>query len=96
VRAVADLGDGFLRRAIRFSPVFAKQSDLDAALKRAQRRLVREQKKASGEAVGPEESDQPEIDVPMPEQQTPAEPVEDIGSKDQPEIDPDAMFRNMG
>ena len=98
------------------NPVLAgltKQSDLDAALKRAQRRLIREQKKAGGESVeGVEadaedienenmpagESDQPDVNIPLAEQnpQEHQEPKEDIGTQDQPEIDPDAMFRNMG
>lgn len=76
------------------NPVLAgltKQSDLDAALKRAQRRIAREQKKA-----GIEEGAQPDVNVPLPEQNPPQEPVEDIGTQDQPEIDPDAMFRGMG
>jgi len=88
------------------NPVLAgltKQSDLDAALKRAQRRLVREQKKAGGGEVveaaeGAQHDDaQPDIDIPMPEQPAQSqEPKEDIGTQDQPEIDPDTMFRGMG
>jgi hypothetical protein len=75
------------------NPVLAglcKQSDLDAALKRAQRRIAREQKKGSGEEA------QPDVDVPLPDQPQTQEPVEDPGAQDQPEIDPDAMFRSMG
>ncbi len=98
------------------NPVLAgltKQSDLDAAIKRAQRRIAREQKKAGGESVeGVEadarhrknesmpagESDQADVNIPLAEQepQEQQEPKEDIGTQDQPEIDPDTMFRNMG
>jgi uncharacterized protein len=96
------------------NPVMAgltKQSDLDAALKRAQRRLIREEKKAAGEnveaeemedmeieGVTPGESDQPDVNIPLAEQQPQdqQEQKEDIGTQEQPEIDPDAMFRNMG
>src|ERR1700722_4226649 len=66
------------------SPVLlglAKQSDLDAALKRAQRRVAREQKKAG---IVPVEA------APAPE--TADVTTTDIGSQDQPDIDPDAMF----
>ncbi len=65
-----------------------KQSDLDAALKRAQRRVAREQKKA-GKSAAPT----PEQDNLQPQQQ---EPAADLGSQEQPDIDPDAMFRGMG
>jgi uncharacterized protein len=57
-----------------------KQSDLDAALKRAQRRVARERKEAGLE------------ELPAPEQNS----VVDFGTQDQPEIDPEAMFRGMG
>ena len=64
-----------------------KQSDLDAALKRAQRRVAREQKKAG-------------ITAPLPEAHTSeeqqVEQTADLGSQDQPDIDPDAVFRSMG
>jgi len=61
-----------------------KQSDLDAALKRAQRRVAREQKKAGIIAA-------PEAEAPQPENNAP-----DLGSQDQPDIDPETMFRGMG
>jgi len=60
-----------------------KQSDLDAALRRAQRRVARENKAAGKETV------------PLPQNQEQENTV-DYGSQDQPEIDPDAMFRSMG
>lgn len=74
-----------------------KQADLDAALKRAQRRVAREEKKAGKTVEAAGESDQPDV-----EQDLEAglfkkqEPAKDIGSEDQPDIDPDTMFRNMG
>src|SRR5580658_9461933 len=65
------------------NPVLAgltKQSDLDAALKRAQRRIIREQKKAG---ISPDA--QPDVGEPLPDQPVVAqEPVEDIGTQDQP------------
>jgi hypothetical protein len=70
------------------NPVMAglcKQSDLDAALKRAQRRVVREQKKA-----GTTPQPAPEDPI-LPQQNNETDP----GSQEQPEIDPDAMFRGM-
>jgi hypothetical protein len=77
------------------NPVLAgltKQSDLDAALRRAQRRVAREEKKA---AAG--EAPQPDIGAPLPDQPLPtAEPTADPGTQEQPEIDPDTMFRGMG
>jgi hypothetical protein len=83
------------------NPVLAgltKQSDLDAALRRAQRRLVREQKKAAGEGTAPEgvPTDQPDI-APSPDEPVmQQEPAADPGAQEQPEIDPDAMIRGMG
>ncbi len=77
------------------NPVLAglcKQSDLDAALKRAQRRVAREQKKAN-QAANPEQSSATE---PQETTQENAESPVDLGSQDQPEIDPDAMIRGMG
>jgi hypothetical protein len=69
-----------------------KQADLDAALKRAQRRVARENKKAG---ILPEE--QPQVDAPAEQPLfKPRDPSEDLGSQDQPDIDPDTMFRNMG
>jgi len=74
-----------------------KQSDLDAALKRAQRRVAREQAAGGGAPVGGE-GDQPPLEhVDVPEVQTEgSEPSVDMGMQDQPDIDPDAVFRNMG
>jgi len=78
------------------NPVLAglcKQSDLDAALKRAQRRVIREQKKAAG---GAETSDeQPDV-APLPDAPAAKEPFEDPGAQEQPEIDPDDMIQGMG
>lgn len=78
-----------------------KQTDLDAALKRAQRRVAREQKKAG--YVQPEkpvaggEGDQPVIEPALEEGLfKKQEPSNDLGSQDQPDIDPDTIFRNMG
>ena len=79
------------------NPVLAgltKQSDLDAALRRAQRRVVREQKNAAQEG-----NEQPDVNMPMPEApqgQETQEPVADPGAEEQPDIDPDAMIRGMG
>lgn len=61
-----------------------KQADLDAAVKRAQRRVAREQK-AAGIVPAPEEK--------LVEQR---EEIVDFGSQDQPDIDPEAMMRGMG
>jgi len=74
------------------NPVLAglcKQSDLDAALRRAQRRVARELKKA-----GQTENEQPSLpaDPNAPATGTAAEP----GAEDQPDIDHDAMIRGMG
>jgi hypothetical protein len=64
-----------------------KQSDLDAALKRAQRRVARENKKAGITTPKPEEN--------LAENNN--EPIIEMGSQDdQPDIDPETMFRNMG
>ncbi len=60
-----------------------KQSDLDAALKRAQRRVARENKK-NGIVEAPKVAEQPQ------------ETGRDLGSEEQPDIDPETMFRNMG
>jgi uncharacterized protein len=84
------------------NPVLAgltKQSDLDAALRRAQRRIAREQKKAAAEGL-PEDhvsSEQPDV-APLPGDApfTSQEPAADPGAQDQPEINPDAMIRGMG
>ena len=65
-----------------------KQADLDAALKRAQKRVARERKAAGGD-------DQPFVDLPIPVPATTHAPA-DFGQQDQPDIDPDAMFRSMG
>lgn len=73
------------------NPVLAglcKQSDLDAALKRAQRRVAREQKKAEQENKAAPEANAAE--------QTQEESAPDPGAQEQPEIDPEAMLRGMG
>jgi hypothetical protein len=85
------------------NPVLAglcKQTDLDAALKRAQRRVIREQKKAGGVELEAGAEEQPDVDLPLPEHdegtEGGAEPASDPGTEDQPDIDPDAMARGMG
>lgn len=77
------------------SPVMlglCKQSDLDAALKRAQRRVARELK-ASGQSA-------PDIIDSVVSEPTAEAPdgFLDIGQarEEQPDIDPETMFRNMG
>jgi hypothetical protein len=76
-----------------------KQSDLDAALKRAQRRVAREQAKGGVEGAQPGD-DQPEtLDVIEGEGEAgegEGESKLDLGTQDQPDIDPDAMIRGMG
>ena len=67
------------------NPVLAglcKQADLEAALKRAQRRIAREEK-AAGKTAKPETA--------VAEQT-----ATDLGESDQPTIDDDAMMRGMG
>jgi len=83
------------------NPVLAgltKQSDLDAALRRAQRRLAREQKKA-GEESHPADTvsaEQPDV-APLPDAPFASqEPAADPGAQEQPDIDPDSMIRGMG
>jgi hypothetical protein len=60
-----------------------KQADLEAAIKRAERRIARENKK-NGITAKPEAAD--------------ADGGEyvNLGDQDQPDIDPDAMIRGMG
>ncbi|MDX2027824.1 MAG: cell cycle transcriptional regulator TrcR [Alphaproteobacteria bacterium] len=64
-----------------------KQSDLDSALRRAQRRVAREQAAAG---ITPETA---ALETEAMEQQ---EQTTDLGSQDQPELDADTMFRGMG
>lgn len=79
-----------------------KQVDLDAALKRAQRRVAREEKAAakaardSGETMVVEETSGSEVfkDIEAPEAEAPIMSF-DTGDQ-QPDIDPDDMDRNMG
>jgi hypothetical protein len=73
-----------------------KQADLEAALKRAQRRVARENKKA-GIVPAAASDEQPDVGN-LPEEPLfkPRDASEDLGSQDQPDIDPDTMFRNMG
>lgn len=69
------------------SPVMVglcKQSDLDAALKRAQRRVARELKAAGKTAPAPQDAN------------ATSEVFVDLGSQDQPDIDHDDMSRGMG
>lgn len=69
-----------------------KQSDLDAALKRASRRVAREQKaaEAAGQPVAGQQLSEPEGMTPAPEG------FVDPAEQEQPDIDPDAMTRGMG
>jgi len=70
-----------------------KQADLEAALKRAQRRVAREQKAQGIEVT---DSAKPLVDVDAPQFEG---PITDFGSKSdqqQPDIDPDEMFRSLG
>jgi len=74
------------------SPVLVglcKQSDLDAALKRAQRRVARELK-AAGKAQQPTPETTPDQMAPQPEN------FVDPASQDQPDIAPEDMTRGMG
>ncbi|HEU0117777.1 MAG TPA: DUF1013 domain-containing protein [Alphaproteobacteria bacterium] len=74
------------------NPVLAglcKQSDLDSALKRASRRVAREAKKAGKEGVPAPEQEQDTM-------QDNQEPAVDLGSQEQPDINPDDVFRSMG
>jgi uncharacterized protein len=69
-----------------------KQADLDAAIKRAERRIAREQK-----GLKPE----PEEETIMTTEEAPEfeGPITDFGKKpdeEQPEINPDDMFRSIG
>ena len=62
-----------------------KQVDLDAAVQRAERRVARERKKAGI------------VDAPLPEVEDTFKPITtDFGSSEQPDIDPETMFRSMG
>ena len=71
-----------------------KQADLDAAIKRAERRIAREKKGLKAEVEGEEgvlaAHDAPEYEG----------PITDFGSKksdeQQPDVDPDDMFRSIG
>jgi hypothetical protein len=80
------------------SPVFlglCKQIDLDAAIKRAQRRILREQKAAG---ITPEPP-QPDTALFPPEEAESTESgfatLDSSSDSEQPEIDPETMFRNM-
>ncbi len=80
-----------------------KQSDLDAALKRAQRRVAREAKAAAknAEQQMQDPSQLPQPDMPPIENVEPEDTAEtmdivDLGSQEQPDIDPDDMTRGMG
>jgi uncharacterized protein len=68
-----------------------KQSDLDAALKRAQRRVAREQK-----AVAKEQGQQPVASQQHGEMAPAPESFVDPAKQEQPDIDPDDMSRGMG
>lgn len=79
------------------SPVLlglCKQSDLDAAIKRAQRRVAREEKAAAKAAEGSEQQSGGEKVFDAPEAEEPILGF-DSGSE-QPDIDPDDMTRSMG
>jgi len=66
-----------------------KQSDLDTALRRAQRRVAREEAAQGKSGEG--------VTTPTPETTAEGEqPEVNLGDQDQPDIDPDAMIRGMG
>ncbi len=69
-----------------------KQIDLDAAIKRAQRRLAREQKNAAADAPAQGIEDETVIDAPEADA-----PILSFGEGEtQPDIAPDDMDRSMG
>ncbi len=69
-----------------------KKVDLDAAVAKAQRRVARERKKEG--LPDPDEAAQPETGDSALGAFKPA--AHDPGKQDQPEIDPDEMFKGMG
>lgn len=76
-----------------------KPADLDAAIKRAERRVLREQK-ALAKSAQAQGAPAPEAPTPAPE--TPQEPATDgfvspsSSQDEQPEVDPDAMMKTLG
>lgn len=71
-----------------------KQADLDAAIKRAQRRVAREQK-AAGKSVAPDEMNAPTLKEAYDAPETEA-PILSFNSDDQqPDIDHDDMTRSL-
>lgn len=70
-----------------------KKADLDAAVAKAQRRVARE-RKAAGLDDAQDERSQPETGDSSLGAFAPA--TQDPGAQDQPDIDPDAMFKGMG
>lgn len=79
------------------SPVLlglCKQIDLDAQLKRAQRRVARERKAAGLDEIVP--TQQPQTDIfPVEDTDAPMAPIVSTTETEQPDIDPEALFRNM-
>jgi len=75
-----------------------KQSDLDAALKRAARRVAREQKAAAKAGQAPEETpqSQPDVELETPPMQQTSKDFVDPGAQDQPDITDDDVSRGMG
>ena len=81
------------------NPVLAglcKQSDLDAALKRAQRRLVREQKRPVRQESARVRTTSRMSRRCRTRPAQPGTPFKIPGTQEQPEIDPDAMIQGMG
>ncbi|HBM91110.1 MAG TPA: DUF1013 domain-containing protein [Rhodospirillaceae bacterium] len=71
-----------------------KQIDLDAALKRAQRRVAREEKKAAAAKKTDKAPKEESTVAPAPEVEAPI--VIFNSDEQQPDIDPDDMSRSMG
>jgi hypothetical protein len=75
-----------------------KQADLDAALKRASRRVAREQKAAAKAGIAPEAQSQPQpdIDLETPPVQPATDDFVDPATQEQPDITDDDVSRGMG
>jgi len=74
-----------------------KQMDLDAALKKAQRRVTREMKASGNDAIGTDQLDTPFQDFDSVEEDQNATPFVTFGapSDQQPDIDSEAMEREL-
>jgi len=71
-----------------------KQADLDAALKRASRRVAREQKAAAKSGIVPEA--QPDIEMETPAMEPSTNDFVDPAAQEQPDITDDDVSRGMG